>query len=345
MTMIRIDGSRGEGGGQVLRSALGLSIATGVPFEIHSIRAGRKKPGLMRQHLAAVRAAAQVSSADVVGDALGSTALRFRPEPVRAGEFHFAVGSAGSTTLVLQTILPGLWSADGESVVHVEGGTHNPLAPPFDFLASAFLPVLGRMGPRVEAELHRPGFFPAGGGEVRVRVTPAERLEPLEILERGAAVGRRAVVHLSSLPSDIADRELDVVRELLGWSPRDCVVLQAEDPSGPGNVVSLELHHENVSEVATGFGAKHRSAERVARGVVHELRRYIASDAPVGVHLADQLLLPLAMAGGGAFRTLPLSGHTRTNAALIEEFLPVRFAFEEAKDGSREVLVRVVPSP
>jgi RNA 3'-terminal phosphate cyclase (ATP) len=183
--LVRIDGSAGEGGGQILRSALALALATGRPFEITNIRAGRKKPGLLRQHLTAVTAAAAVSGTQAPGARLGAGELRFTPGAIAPGEYRFAVGTAGSTTLVLQTVLPPLLVARGPSTLILEGGTHNPYAPPFDFLAKAFLPLVARMGPRVEAVLERPGFYPAGGGCIRVRVEPAPRLERLDLLERG----------------------------------------------------------------------------------------------------------------------------------------------------------------
>src|SRR5512133_1574470 len=181
--MITIDGSMGEGGGQVLRTSLGLSLVTGQPFRIDNIRAGRPRPGLMRQHLAAVRAAAQISSAKVAGDEIGSRGLSFEPGPVRPGDYAFAIGTAGSATLVLQTVLPALMTASGPSRLKLQGGTHNPWAPPFDFLAKALLPLLGRMGPTIAAELIRPGFYPAGGGEFVVTIQPTPRLGPLELVE------------------------------------------------------------------------------------------------------------------------------------------------------------------
>src|SRR5262245_60443308 len=171
-----IDGSQGEGGGQILRTALALSLVTGAPFRVEKIRAGRQKPGLLRQHLTAVTAAVEIGGAAVEGATLGSRELSFRPGSVRPGAYRFAVGTAGSAALVLQTVLPALLTATGPSTVVVEGGTHNPHAPPFDFLALAFLPLLARMGARAQATLDRPGFYPAGGGQLTVEITPAPAL-------------------------------------------------------------------------------------------------------------------------------------------------------------------------
>src|SRR6476620_518674 len=166
--VITIDGSVGEGGGQIIRNSLALSLVTGQPFRIVNIRAGRKKPGLLRQHLTAVQAANQIGDAAVDGAEMGSGEVVFRPEGIRAGDYRFAIGTAGSTTLVLQTILPALILAGAPSHLTLEGGTHNPLAPPFDFLAQTFLPHLARFGPTVTATLARPGFFPAGGGRLEI---------------------------------------------------------------------------------------------------------------------------------------------------------------------------------
>src|SRR5215831_445162 len=183
--MLKIDGSLGEGGGQVLRTSLALSALTGQPFEIEKIRASRKKPGLMRQHLTSVQAAARVCNAHVEGAAISSQSLRFAPGPAVAGVYEFQVGTAGSATLVLQTVLPPLLLARGPSRVVVEGGTHNPLAPPFDFLERSFLPLIQRMGPSVELELRRPGFFPAGGGRFHAKIKPVKKLVRFDLLERG----------------------------------------------------------------------------------------------------------------------------------------------------------------
>src|SRR5581483_5211147 len=178
--MLTIDGAAGEGGGQILRTALALSIVTGTPFRIERIRARRARPGLLRQHLTAVNAAAELSGASVTGAEQGPATLTFAPGKVRPGGFEFKIGSAGSATLVLQTVMPALLVGSMESRIALEGGTHNPAAPPFDFLEKSFLPFINRMGPAVEARLVRPGFYPAGGGRIEVKITPAERLMPID---------------------------------------------------------------------------------------------------------------------------------------------------------------------
>ena len=320
--MITIDGSMGEGGGQVLGTSLALAMLTGQPFRIEKIRAGREKPGLLRQHLTAVRAAAEVCSADVQGDEIGSRELSFTPGKVAGGHYEFAVGTAGSATLVLQTVLPALLTAAEPSTLLLEGGTHNPWAPPFDFLQRAFLPLVERMGPKVAAELDRHGFYPAGGGRFRVSIQPAARLVPLVLLERGAIRHRAATAVLSQLPMDIAVRELKTIGRKLALNVDPPNIIFVKDPVGPGNVVFVEIESEHVTEVFTGFGRLRVSAEAVADKVSSEVRRYLAAGVPVGEHLADQLLV-LLTATGGKFRTVKPSRHTMTNIEVIKAFVPV----------------------
>lgn len=333
--MIEIDGSQGEGGGQILRSALALSLLTGRAFAIARIRAKRKKPGLMRQHLVAVDAAVRVGNAEVRGAALGSGELVFQPGAVHAGEYHFCIGTAGSATLVLQTILPPLLRASGESRIVIEGGTHNPMAPPFDFLDRTFAPLLNRIGPRMTPRLIQPGFFPAGGGAIAAEITPPRQWRRLELTERAAPRGRRARALVAKLPTEIGRRELEVVRERLGWSPAELAVEEIRDSRGPGNVLLLELSYENVTETITAFGERGVRAEAVAEAAVAEARAYLAGDAPVGEHLADQLLLPLALGAGGTYRAAAISSHARTNLTIIQMFLGIEAEIAEERGAFR----------
>jgi len=338
--MLTIDGSRGEGGGQILRSSLALALATGTPFRIERIRAGRARPGLMRQHLTALEAATAVGDASVEGAAIGSREVVFRPGRVRAGTYRFAVGTAGSAGLVLQTVLLPLATAGAPSALALEGGTHNPHAPPFDFLAGAFLPLLRRMGARVEARLERAGFYPAGGGRMAIEIGEALALTPLDLPTRGTTLRRRARALVSRLPRQIGDRELAVVRSRLGWAADELeVVVLGEGMAGPGNVLLLEIESAHVTEVFTGFGEVGVRAEAVAEQAAQEARSYLAADVPVGPHLADQLLLPLALAGGGRFRTVPLTRHATTNIEVIRQFLGR--SIDVAPVGDRAVEVTV----
>lgn len=326
--MLTIDGSAGEGGGQILRTSLALSLVTRTPVRVTRIRAGRAKPGLMRQHLTAVQAAAKVGNADVSGAELHSKEVTFRPGEVTPGEHRFAIGTAGSATLVLQTVLPALLSASGPSRLVLEGGTHNPMAPPFDFLERAYLPLLGRMGPEVTATLERRGFYPAGGGRVRVEIAPAP-LRRLDLLERGEIKERRLVATVVNLPGAIAAREIEAAAAVLGWDERCYRQESLKGEPGPGNVVTADVVSEHLTEVFTGFGEKGVRAEAVGERVAHEVVAYLRAGVPVGEHLADQLLLPMALAGGGSFRTIAPSSHTRTHAALIEQILGLRVQLEE----------------
>ncbi len=336
--MVRIDGSKGEGGGQVLRTSLALSLVTGTPFQMVNIRAGRQKPGLLRQHLTAVKAAAEVGAAEVVGAELGSRELTFKPRALSAGNYSFAVGTAGSATLVLQTVLPALMQASGPSTLVLEGGTHNPLAPPFDFLEKAYLPLVRRMGPKVEAVLERYGFFPAGGGKFRVNVEPSP-LKPLTLLERGAVKRRQATALIAQLPFDVAKRELATVEQELKWRPHELRTEELKRSQGPGNVLWLEVESEHVTEVFTAFGERGVRAEEVAGKAVEEAKRYLEAEVPVGEHLCDQLLLLQALAKGGTFRTLPLDGHAETQLETFKHFLDVKVDVRELAPEVHEVEV------
>jgi RNA 3'-terminal phosphate cyclase (ATP) len=337
--MIRIDGSQGEGGGQVLRTALALSLVTGKPFTMTNIRAGRKKPGLLRQHLTGVKAAESVGAAEVTGAELGSKELTFRPRTLVAGNYHFSVGTAGSATLVLQTVLPALLMAQGNSTLMLEGGTHNPAAPPFDFLSKAYLPLVRKMGPQVEAVLDRPGFFPAGGGKFRVDVKPAP-LKPLHLPERGRVLRREVKAVVAMIPFDVAKRELDTVAGALKWRPDEFRTEELKRSPGPGNVLMAEVESEHLTEVFTGFGERGKRAEEVGEEVAAEVKRYLDAEVPVGEHLCDQLLLLLALAKGGSFRTLPLDGHAQTQLHTMAHFLDVKVDVREVSREVREVEVR-----
>jgi RNA 3'-terminal phosphate cyclase (ATP) len=329
--MIRIDGSTGEGGGQMLRTALSLALVTNQPFQIENIRAKREKPGLLRQHLTAVMAAMEIGSAEVEGATLGSKTLTFTPGKVRAGEYRFAVGTAGSSTLVFQTILPALMTATGPSRIVIEGGTHNTQAPPFDFLAKTFLPVLSQLGPKVSVKLERYGFYPAGGGRFIAEIAPCEKLAPVSMCDRGEIKHRHATAIVANLVRHIAQREIETLGHSLGWDSELCEIIETKDSAGPGNVVLIELGSDSITEVFSGFGRLGASAEKVASEAAGAARAYLASSAFADEHLADQLLLPFALAGGGSFTATMLSQHCRTNMEVISVFVPMTFAIEEGE--------------
>jgi RNA 3'-terminal phosphate cyclase (ATP) len=335
-TPLEIDGSRGEGGGQILRTSLALSMITGRPIAMRNIRAGRAKPGLRRQHLACVLAAQELCGATVHGATVGSKYLEFTPRDLRDGELSIDIGTAGSTTLVVQTILVPALAAKRTLRAVVHGGTHNPMAPPFEFLERVFLPHLHAMGAAATLTLDRHGFAGGGSterderqyasGQLTLAIEPSE-LRPIELVETGEVTARRATVVLARLPTHVADRELAVVREQLGFTAAECEIREVAD-GGTGNVLLLEIERAHARELVTGFGDKGTRAELVASRACDELASFLAAEVPVGEHLADQLLLPFALAGGGRFRCAPLSRHATTNIETIQLFLDVPIRVE-----------------
>jgi RNA 3'-terminal phosphate cyclase (ATP) len=327
---VDIDGSRGEGGGQILRTALALAILSGRKLRMKKIRAGRKRPGLQRQHMAAVQAAARLSSGTVSPIEVGAQELVFQPGPVESwpSELHIDIGTAGSTTLVIQTILvPALCASQPVRAV-ITGGTHNPLCPPFEFLDRVFVPHLRAMGADVTLTLERHGVMPDGGGRVVMETRPS-KLRPIEIVRAGRVVARRATAIVASLPRHIAEREIACAQERLD-NPA-CEVIELAD-RGPHNLFMAEVELESgARELCTSHGRKGYPAEDVADDALDELEDFLEAGVPVGDHLADQLLLPMAVAGGGRYRTLePLSLHATTNIDTIQAFLdlPIRLERE-----------------
>jgi RNA 3'-terminal phosphate cyclase len=420
---VEIDGAHGEGGGQILRTSLALALITGRPLRMRQIRAGRAKPGLRRQHLACVEAAARLCHAEVRGAVLGSQDLELVPGPITGGELVIDIGTAGSTTLVVQTILVPALVAGLPLRAVIRGGTHNPLAPPFEFLERVYLPHLRAMGGEVSAMLDRHGFASGGGGsparnndrrrdstsggrerkadrgaaasgdyaargrsneasdrgddasgdhaargrsnEAGVRGDAAsgdhaarERarkasdrgdhasgdhgqltleigagavLRPIEILEAGPVTARRATAILARLPSHVGEREHAIVRDRLGFTAAECEVREVT-AGGPANVLLLEIERGPHRELVSAFGEKGVRAELVAARACDELEAFLAAGVPVGEHLADQLLLPLAVAGGGRFRAARLSLHATTNIATIQQFLDMKIRVEPDGD-------------
>ena len=318
--MITIDGSEGEGGGQVLRNACALSLVTGEPFVIENVRGGREKPGLMRQHMTALEAACTIGGAQCEGLAIGSSRIAFRPGRVTAGDYTFAVGTAGSTGLVLQTILLPLALAHGSSRLVLEGGTHAAMAPPFEFLTRTFLPVVERMGPKVSARLARHGFYPRGGGRIEIEIEPAP-LRRIDCLERGAPLGHGGTALFASIPGEIAARLVKAARkDLPEWEEGAIVIRELPADQGPGIALILEAAFEHVTEVMSGFGKLGLPAERLGHTTARRMAGYLASKAFAGPYLQDQLLLPFALAGGGSFTSVKISEHTCTAAQVIERF-------------------------
>ncbi|MEM7248582.1 MAG: RNA 3'-terminal phosphate cyclase, partial [Acidobacteriota bacterium] len=288
-----------------------------------------KTPGLLRQHLTGVRAAARVSAAQVEGDELGSDRLVFRPNDVEGGVHEFRVGSAGSAVLVLQPVLPAVLRAREPSRVTVEGGTHARMAPPFDFFAKTYLALLRRMGVNVSATLERPGFYPAGGGVIALHVEPCDTIGSLRLIEMTEAPRLKSRAMVAHVPRHVAERELAVVKRKLKLSDSALEVVECPRSVGPGNAVLVDVKSEGLTEVYSAFGRRGVTAESVAEDVVREVKKHLARRVPVGEYLADQLMLPLALGAGGSYVTGPASLHATTNAEVIRRFLDVSIEFVE----------------
>lgn len=323
-----IDGSQGEGGGQILRSSLALSMCTQTPIRIENIRAGRKKPGLARQHLTCVQASQMICNAKVSGAEIGSQTLTFEPNKIQAGNYSFPISTAGSTCLVFQTILPALLQAESTSTLRLGGGTHNMMAPSFDFIKHSFIPALGLMNINISAELHAYGFFPVGGGEWSATIEPLTQATPLLLFER-EDMQFSAVITQANIEPHVAERELTQVKKKLAITSINSQINEVS-AACPGNTLSLRFKHKNgTTEVIDSTGRRGLPAEEVANLATKAARRYLNSKAVVGEYLCDQLLLPMALGKGGRFTTLKPSLHTLTNIDVIQSFLDCEITVTE----------------
>jgi RNA 3'-terminal phosphate cyclase (ATP) len=332
--MIEIDGSYGEGGGQVLRTALSLSCVLRKPFRIVNIRKNRKKPGLMPQHLASIRAACGVSSAEVTGDCQGSTELCFFPGETRSGLFSFDIGTAGSVTLVLQTILPPLLLANGTSAVTLQGGTHVPFSPSFNYLSEVFAPFLRGLGGEVRLSIDSYGFYPRGGGRIRAEIFPAGGFQSQNLTERGRLLRVTGCSAVGNLPISIAERQRMAALEFIEgrmttiWCPMEVKLLDVPT-SGQGTFLFLKAETEYSLAGFTALGERGKRAERVGEEAAGEFLRYMAEDAFFEPHLSDQAVLYLALAGKRAsFSSSGITRHLLTNLWVINLFQPFSYAVE-----------------
>lgn len=339
-TTIQIDGSQGEGGGQILRTALALSMITGQAFELINIRAGRKKSGLMRQHLVCVQASQQISQAYIEGAELHSQRLYFAPQHVQSGKYQFQIGSAGSTTLVLQTLLPALLLQNEASELTISGGTHNPLAPTADFIEHCFLPCLKKLGIGVDFTLNKAGFFPIGAGEIQVTIQPWLNREKLDLLDSGSLQTIEAFAAVLNLSEEaqISQRELATLNKRLTLNSQQPFHLKG---ISQGNTVYVKVEHQHHTQLFTALGEMRKSAEQIANSLAEDVKYYLNSKAAVDEYLADQLLLPLALGQGGRFTAQCISEHTRTQAAMIEKFIDCNIEFIELGQTQFQVNVHV----
>lgn len=330
--MIQIDGSAGEGGGQVLRSSLTLSVLTGQPVQLHHIRARRPKPGLAAQHLQAVEAAAAVSGATVRGAHVGSTTLTFEPGRIRAGDYHFDIGTAGATSLVLHTIFLPLSLANAPSQVSLRGGTHVPWSPAFHYLKMQWLPWMQAIGCDAGLDLTQAGFYPKGGGRIEATIRPAQPLQPLQLVARGPLQRIQGISGVANLPRSIAERQLQQAMQRLSGIDAPVEIELLEVPAlGQGTFLLLLAECTAGQACYVGLGERGKPAERVADEAADPLVRWLRRDGAIDQYLADQLLLPLVLASGpSSLRTVAVTQHLLTNADVIRQFLPAKIEIDGA---------------
>ncbi|MBM9535631.1 RNA 3'-terminal phosphate cyclase [Desulfobulbus alkaliphilus] len=332
MKPMSIDGSYGEGGGQLTRLTLALAALTGRSVHLSRIRAGRARPGLRAQHLAAARAVAALCGGELQGDRVDSCELYFRPGRIAAGDFRFEVGTAGSITLVLQAVLPVALRAGKPCRLTITGGTDVPMAPPLDYLRLVFLPLLEQMGVKVEIECIRRGYYPRGGGEVRFGLDHCPDLKPLQRFEAGTLHTIAGTAHVAHLPGHIAERMAQAARETLAENqPMQIAahVLDGTLASGPGGAIVLAARTTTSILGAAAVARKGVPAEQIGSEAGHALWMELDCGAAVDVHAADQLLIYLAMAKGRSqLFVRGVSQHAQTAMWIIEKFLPVRFTVQ-----------------
>lgn len=320
---LHIDGSRGEGGGQMLRTALSLSVVTGRAFEIQNLRARRRNPGLAPQHLHTVRVFREISDAHCRGDEPGSMELSFVPGTARAGEYEVKIPTAGSVTLVLQAVSLPLALQAGDSRLRLEGGTHVPWSPPFNYIESCWLFFMERLGLSIEAKLERAGFYPRGGGLIEAHFRGSARLTPLRLTERGELRALEIVSMASRLPPHIRQRQASRARTaVLGAPMPPAVQLMQVPAASPGSVVAITGVFDATRVTTSALGARGKPAERVAEEAAYAFNEFLERPGAVDPYLADQLLLPLALAEGASeYTTTQVSQHLVTQAEMLRMFL------------------------
>lgn len=324
-SMIEIDGSLGEGGGQLLRTALSLSSICQKPFRIYNIRKGRKTPGLKPQHLLCVQALKEVCCAKVRGDCKGSEEITFLPGPARGGDYDFRVTTAGSTSLVLQAILPALVMAKRSSTIALSGGTHVPFSPPYDFISEVFLPILGKVGVLAESRIEQYGFYPKGGGRIELALEPAAGMRALDLTDGGEIRRVRGVSGVANLPYSIGERQRSAALQALadrGYEAR--MEIRTLPAIGQGTFVFLIAETEDWPAGFSALGERGKRSEVVGAEAAGYFLNYAASGACLDSHLADQIVLYLALAKGESrFTTSEITNHLLTNLEVIKRFIPL----------------------
>ena len=327
--MITIDG--GTAGGQLLRTALSLSAITKQPFKITDIRGRRSNPGLQPQHLTAVQAAREICSAEVKGASLKSNSLEFIPHDLKGGNYTFDIGTAGSTTLLLQTILPVLLKADQPSEVTVLGGTDTKWAVPSMDFKNVFLEYLDKIGIETEFEIEKFGFYPKGGGKVSLKVCPATLLRKLDIMKRGNPEMLNIISYCSNdlKKSEVAERMVKSFKENFNFDKETVADIKYFNTLSTGGFINAHVHFQNCILSQTCLAERGKKAEDVGRECAGLLKKELSSESTADIHTSDQLMIYMAMSGGGYIKIAEVTEHMKTNASVIEKFLPVRFDFSD----------------
>ncbi len=343
--MVEIDGSYGEGGGQILRTALSLSCLLNKPFRIYNIRKGRKRPGLMPQHLTCVRAAQILSDARVKGDYKGSSELIFSPGEIKGGDFSFDIGTAGSTSLVLQTIIPALLRQKKETGLTLKGGTHVPLSPTFHYIKEIFAPLMERLGIKIRLTIEAYGFYPKGGGIIKAAIFPANRIRPLRIVQRGRIINIKGYSGVGNLPLSIAERQKNAVLDNIRLSisghlfPLNIEAVDVPSP-GQGTFVFMQAESENSLAGFSSIGERGKRAESVGEDAAREFLQYYSTDAAFDPHLSDQIVLYLSMCEEGSLFTAScITRHLITNLWVIGLFHEYKYSIrgDTGKPGTVEI--------
>ena len=321
--MLEIDGSFGEGGGQILRCALSLSLLTGKAFHLRKIRANRRpKAGLQPQHLMSVRAAATIGSAKISGDSIGSSDLMFEPGAIVPGKYRFAIGTAGATSLVLHTLYLPLAMQAGPSEITLEGGTHVSTSPCFHFLSTTWLPWMKKLGLRIRLEMTRPGFYPRGGGQIIAHIQSCPSVHSLRMTKYPTITKASGFSAVAGLPDHVARRQARRAVERLKRAGIEAEIEEQEWEGGPGSVLGITFDESPVPASFFGLGERGKPAEKVADEAADQAIAFAEAGAPIDEHSADQLVLPLALAADASeFRVQNISKHLTTNIAVIRMFI------------------------
>ncbi len=328
--LVLIDGSIGEGGGQVLRTSLTLSMLLLKPFEMINIRANRPNPGIQPQHLKAIESSAVISDAVVEGAYLRSNRIRFFPSRIKFGNFRFDIGTAGSTSLVLQTLYLPLSFSEGASTLTIIGGTHVAWSPTFDYIKNCWVYFMERIGLKIKVEMKKAGFYPHGGGEIKAVISPTDEIKPIKLIERGELLKIQVYSAHTNLTDEVAQRQAKTAEKILKRYGKIEVIIDELKSRSKNTTIAITGIFENAVCCYTNLGERGKRAEVVAEEACEKFIKFISSDAVIDEHMADQILLPLSIAGGiSEFKTPRITNHLLTNIETIKKFIGVDFEIEE----------------